>query len=239
MPLVEVDRDPPTDRVRNGPLDPRNRRLEHGIASRPAPEEQLERRALLGDEAEVGEEARLDLLAGPTRGRGCRREPAHQLPPDVVQELEEQCALGAEVLVENRFGDAGPLRDLVHRREREALLREDRERGVEELSPARGAWHPARSGARPGSGAGQGSGAGVGGRLGRGHGVGHQLAPRRPATAAARARALSGDDRTQARVPAGGRAVSLGGRAVSLRGRAGGGERGARRRRRARRGLRD
>ena len=75
----------------------------------------------------------LDPLAA--RRRAARRlgEPVEQPPAGVFEELAVERALAREVLVEHGLGDAGGLRDVVHRRVVEAGAREEVARDREEL----------------------------------------------------------------------------------------------------------
>ena len=56
----------------------------------------------------------------------------------LVQQREVELELAREVLVEHRFGDAGALGDVVHRRRVVALRHEHLPRGIEQLDAARG-----------------------------------------------------------------------------------------------------
>ena len=87
-------------------------------------------------ELEVRAEARLDAF--PSGGRAARRvrEPVEQAPPRVVEQLGVERALAREVLVEDRLRDAGPFRDLVHRRLVEAGVREQLARDRQQLLAA-------------------------------------------------------------------------------------------------------
>ena len=110
---------------------------ELGIVAHRRAEQQPERGAVALDEAEVGGEA----LLRPAPARSRRRSvasvsTASSRPPTSSSTRDEQRPLRREVLVEDRLGDAGGLRDVVHRRGVEAALGELDARDVEELAAA-------------------------------------------------------------------------------------------------------
>jgi hypothetical protein len=55
----------------------------------------------------------------------------------LLEQSQVELPFAGEVLVEDRFADAGALGDVVHRRGMETLGHEDVLRGTEELTPAR------------------------------------------------------------------------------------------------------
>src|SRR5581483_4535268 len=67
-----------------------------------------------------------------------------RLLPDVVERGEVELALGGEVAIEDRLGDAGGARDLRRRRPVVAPLGEEADRGLDEVPPAVGGRHPRR-----------------------------------------------------------------------------------------------
>ena len=132
--VVEIGVDQPRDEVGDDRLDRLDCRRELRVAARAVAEEQLEGAVVIGDEMKVGREARLHLLtwsSGSARGRG---DSAQQGLADVVEQLEEQSALGGEVLVQHWLGDPGGVGDVVHRRAVQAAFREQHERRVDQLS---------------------------------------------------------------------------------------------------------
>ena len=88
----------------------------------------------IGDEAEVRVEAAFDLVSWTHCSRGGGQDRLLELAAHVGQQLGEQLALGAEVLVQHRLGDAGSLGDLVHRRPAKPLLGKRGKGAVEQLA---------------------------------------------------------------------------------------------------------
>ena len=76
-----------------------------------------------------------DTLSAGVRRAGRDRELAQELATEIIEQLEEERLLGAEVLVQDRLGDAGLRGEVVHRCRVEAAFREHLARHVEELSP--------------------------------------------------------------------------------------------------------
>ena len=103
-----------------------------------AAEHQAERGMVVGHPAEVTLEAQLGhrlAVSSTRRGLGDRR---HESVADLVEERPIQIALGVEVLVEHRLGDAGRLGDVVHRRVVIAVHGERLEGHREDLFTPRG-----------------------------------------------------------------------------------------------------
>ena len=96
-------------------------------------EQDPERVGVVVHVVEVGEEAVLDLLTWSAGGRRRLGDRLLQLVADVGEQLDEELALGAEVLVQHRLGHAGGLGDVVHRRRGEALVGEHRDGDPEQL----------------------------------------------------------------------------------------------------------
>ena len=106
---------------------------ELGIPAGSGAEQHLERVGVVAHEVEVGAEPVLDLLVGTGGIAGRLGDRLAEVSPDVGQELDEQLALRAEVLVEHRLGDPGGLGDVVHRRCVESVLGEHADRSAQQL----------------------------------------------------------------------------------------------------------
>ena len=106
---------------------------ELGVVADRRAEQQSERGPVVGDEAEVGAEARLD----PSRPVVARLVAAvissSSWRADVLEQLDVERPLRREVLVQHRLGDARGLGDVVHRRAVEAAGGEHVARDVEKL----------------------------------------------------------------------------------------------------------
>ena len=114
-----------------------------------APVEQPELRLVADDEAEVGGEAELHLLARALGLHHGASDGRQQVLGDGVDQLQVQGPLRGEVLVEQRFGDPGRLGDVVHRRGAVPPVGEQLERHREELVASLFRREPPRT--RPGS----------------------------------------------------------------------------------------
>ena len=126
-------------------MDQRHHGVGHGVLHRPhgggelavaaaaGAEQQAEPVGLVGDPSEPRGEAPLGLLARVRRGGRRRDDRGAQPVTDVVEQREVQLALGREVLVEHRLGDARRLGHVVHRRAVEPPPREHAESRSEEL----------------------------------------------------------------------------------------------------------
>ena len=88
---------------------------------------------VVGDPLEVRKEALLGLLATAGDPGGGLGDRGQQAVADLVEQRHVQILLGVEVLVEHRFGDAGGLGDIVHRRAVEAVSGEDLDGDIEDL----------------------------------------------------------------------------------------------------------
>ena len=128
-----VDDDERGDGVGDVVLDLVGLGAELGVAAGLAGEEDEEPGPVGLDEGEVGTHAVLDLLAGAVGlGRGLADLVAEALA-DVAEQLGEEVALGAEVLVQHRLGDPGGVGDGVHRRALVAVLGELLDRDLQQL----------------------------------------------------------------------------------------------------------
>src|SRR5690606_38535574 len=88
------------------------------------------------DELEVGADRGLDAQLVVVGGGQCPVEMIEQIVLRLVQQREVELQLAREVLIEHRFADAGPHRDLVHRGGMKALSHEDLTRGPQQLGTA-------------------------------------------------------------------------------------------------------
>lgn len=129
--------------------DLRKLRVESGAGT----EQHKERVLAFGDETEVGVEALLDLITWAGCGGSSGQDGLLELAAHVAEQLDEQLALRAEVLIEHRLCDPGRLGDLVHRRATEPVLGERRQGAVQQLSATFGCGqahgHGATFGADP------------------------------------------------------------------------------------------
>ena len=127
------DLDQLRDDVRRGLHDRVDHARELRIGADRRAEEEPEAGAAVGDEAEVGEEAAFHAVAAPLDVPGRGRERSEQLLAGIGEQFDVQRPLARKMLVEHRFGDAGGLRDVVHRGRVEAALREHVTRDIEQL----------------------------------------------------------------------------------------------------------
>ena len=105
------------------------------VSSGTTPEEQVEGILVVLHEAEVSPKSGLDLAVGILGGRGGRQDRLLELTAGVFQQLPVKGPLRLEVLVEHRLRDAGPIRDVVHRRAVETAVGEDLKGDVKQLPP--------------------------------------------------------------------------------------------------------
>ena len=101
---------------------------------------------------EVGPEAQLDLLLGAGSRRGGERELGQHLEGQGVDQLEVERSLRAEVLVEQRLGDACRLGHVVHGGGAIPPLGEEHGSDAEQLRPALLAGQAPRRGLGGGDG---------------------------------------------------------------------------------------
>ena len=144
---VEAGVDQRIDGLGDGLLDPAEGGPELDVVRRVPAVEEAEGVLVVDHELEVPGEPELDLLAGALGRRGRLHDAVDHGVGEDVEQLEVEGALGLEVLVHERLGDAGGLGDVVHGRGRVAVLGEEGERHVEELAaPGVGGQPAGRSG---------------------------------------------------------------------------------------------